>query len=190
MCIEVIICQFWWGPLWKVDDISDPWHGGTSNQLRWEKECGENCPNFWCEFCQNLSFSKWDIPNLPKFWAFHIFYISVIANTTAMVVKSYIVLYMCVEVIICQSDRSPERKMIFQTLSILVTSNQLRWEKECGEKSPNFWQWVLQNPPFSKQDIPNLPKLWHFTSFTFLYLSILQLRYWIVMQYCTCGWKL
>ena len=38
-----------------------------------------------------------------------------------------------------------------------------------------------------KWNIPNLPKLWHFTSFTFLYLSILQLRYWIVMQYCTCS---
>ena len=36
-------------------------------------------------------------------------HISLFVNTTAMVVNSYTVLYMCVKVIICQSDRSPER---------------------------------------------------------------------------------
>ena len=36
------------------------------------------------------------------------FHISVFVNTTTMVVNSYTVLYLCVEVIICQSDRSPE----------------------------------------------------------------------------------
>ena len=39
------------------------------------------------------------------FWTFHI---SVFVNTTAMVVDSYIVLYMCMEVISCHFDRSPE----------------------------------------------------------------------------------
>ena len=34
------------------------------------------------------------------FWTFHI---SVFVNTTAMVVNSYTVLYICEEVIICQS---------------------------------------------------------------------------------------
>ena len=33
----------------------------------------------------------------------------VFVNTTDMVVKSYTVLYMCVEVLIGQSQRSPER---------------------------------------------------------------------------------
>ena len=42
-----------------------------------------------------------------KILTFHIFHISALVNTTAMVVKSYIVLYMCVEVISCQADRSP-----------------------------------------------------------------------------------
>ena len=46
MWMEVIFCQLD-SSLWKVDNIPDPWHGGTSNQLRWEKEYGENCPNFW-----------------------------------------------------------------------------------------------------------------------------------------------
>ena len=70
------------------------------------------------------------------FWTFHI---SVFVNTTAMVVKSYTVLYMCMEVIICQSERSPERLMISQISSIGGTSNQLTWEKECGGNSPSLW---------------------------------------------------
>ena len=48
-------------------------------------------------------------------------------------------MYMGVEVMICQSDRSPERLMISQTPSIGGTSNHLRWEKECGGKSCSFW---------------------------------------------------
>ena len=53
-----------------------------------------------------------------KILTFCIFYISVFINTTAMVVNSYAILYMCMEVIICQSDRSPQRVMISQTPSI------------------------------------------------------------------------
>ena len=34
---------------------------------------------------------------------------------THIMVKSYTILYMCVEVMICQSDRSPEMLMISQT---------------------------------------------------------------------------
>ena len=33
------------------------------------------------------------------------FYISILVNTTARAVNSYTVLYMCMEVIICHSDR-------------------------------------------------------------------------------------
>ena len=43
-----------------------------------------------------------------------------------MVVKSYTVLYMCMEVLSCQSDRSTERFMISQTAGIGGTSNQVR----------------------------------------------------------------
>ena len=42
------------------------------------------------------------------FWTFHI---SIFVNITAMVVNSYTVLYMCMEVIICQSDRSSPEKV-------------------------------------------------------------------------------
>ena len=124
---------------------------------------------------QNLSFSKWDIPNLPKLWHFTSFHISLFVNTTAKVLNSYTILHMWMEVIICQLDSSLWKVDDISDPWHGGTSNQLRWEKECGENFPNFWQWLLQNPSFSEQDIPNLPKFWHFTSFTFLYLSILQL---------------
>ena len=39
------------------------------------------------------------------FWTFHM---SVFVNTTNLVVNSDIVLYMCMEVISCKSDMSPE----------------------------------------------------------------------------------
>ena len=50
-----------------------------------------------------------------EFWTF---YSSVFVNMTNIVVKSYTLLYMGVEVIICQSERSPERLMISQTPSM------------------------------------------------------------------------
>ena len=59
-------------------------------------------------------------------------------NIISVVVNSDTIVYMSMEVIICQPDRSPERFMICNTPSIGGTSNHLRWEKECGENSPNF----------------------------------------------------
>ena len=67
-------------------------------------------------------------------------------NTIPIVVNSDTIVYMCMEVIICQSEMSPERLMISQTPSIGGTSNQLRWEKECGGNSPSFW--VTFTKPF------------------------------------------
>ena len=58
---------------------------------------------------------------------------------TNIVVKSYTVLHLGIEVIICQSEMSPEGLVISQAPSIGGTSNQLMWEKECGENSPTFW---------------------------------------------------
>ena len=56
-------------------------------------------------------------------WAFHI---SVVVNTMPMVVNSDPIVYMCMEVIICQSLRSLERLMTSQIPSIGVTSNHIR----------------------------------------------------------------
>ena len=81
--------------------------GGTSYHLSWEKECRGNSPSFWAEFCKILpsqnsifiTFQNWGILHLPHFSV----------NTAAMVVNSYTVLYMCMQVIISQSDSFPER---------------------------------------------------------------------------------
>ena len=105
MCVEIIICQSERFP-WKVDDISNPWHGGTSNWLRWENECGWNSPSFWVEFCKTFP-----SPN-GIFLTFQncgicIFDISLFVNTIAIGVNSYIVQHMWMEVISCQADRYP-----------------------------------------------------------------------------------
>ena len=55
------------------------------------------------------------------------------------------------EVIICQSDMSPERLMISQIPSIGGTSNQLRWEKEYGGNSPSFWGDFYKTLPTQNQ---------------------------------------
>ena len=64
---------------------------------------------------------------------------SVFVHMTNIIVKSYTVLYMSMEVMICQSERSPEMFMISQTTSIGGTSKHTRWEQECGRNSPSFW---------------------------------------------------
>ena len=55
---------------------------------------------------------------------------------------------MCVEIIICQSERSHERLIISQPPSIGGTSNHLRWEKECRGNFPNFWGEFCKTLPF------------------------------------------
>ena len=80
---------------------------GSSNQLMWEQECGRNSARFWAEFCKILpsqnsifiNLQSWGILDLPHFS---------IVNATALVVNSYTVLYMCMLVIISQSDSFPE----------------------------------------------------------------------------------
>ena len=135
MCMDIIICQLD-RSLWKVDDISDPWHKGNFKSAQVGEGMWRKLFQLLGWVLQNLSFSKWDIPNLPEILTFHIFHISVFVNTTAMVVNSYAILYMCMDIIICQSDRSPQRVMISQAPSI--------WEPQIssGERR-NVW--VLQN---------------------------------------------
>ena len=52
--------------------------------------------------------------------------ISVFVNMTNITVKSYTVQYMCMEVIICQSERSPKIVMISQTPTTEGTSEHIR----------------------------------------------------------------
>ena len=64
----------------------------------------ENIQAFGMSYAKPL-FLKTGYAYPSKVVAFWIFYISVFVNTTARAVNSYTVLYMCMEVIICHSDR-------------------------------------------------------------------------------------
>ena len=81
--------------------------GGTSNKLRWEKECRENLPSFWDEFCKSLHAQNRIFLTFQNCSIFDLQH-SVFVNMTNMVVNRDTALYMCMEVIICQSDVSPE----------------------------------------------------------------------------------
>ena len=83
-------------------------------------------------------------PYRHTLWTFHIF---VLVNTTHMVVNSDTIVYMCMEVIICQSDRSLDRLTISHAPSIGGTSNHLRWEKEYGGNFPSFWDEFCKTLP-------------------------------------------
>ena len=87
----------------------------------------ESLPAFWVDFIKpfllKIQYSK---PS--KIIEICTLHISVIVNMTNIIVKSYAVQYMCMEVIICQSERSPEIVMISQTYTIGGTSKHIRWE--------------------------------------------------------------
>ena len=112
--------------------------GGISNQLMWEKECGGNSPSFWCEFCKTLPTQNRIFQTFQNCGILDLLQFCICQYDKYKSKKSYTVLFMGVEVIICQSEMSPERLMIFQTPSIGGTSDQLRWEKEYGGNSPSF----------------------------------------------------
>ena len=97
-------------------------------------------------------------------------------NTIPVVVNSETMVYMCMEVIICQSEMSPERLMISQTPSIGGTSNQLRWEKECGRNSLSFWVNFYKTLPTQN---------WIFQ--TFQNCAILDLPHVCICQYDKYG---
>ena len=96
-----------------------------------------------------------------------------------MVVNSDTIVYMCMEVIICQSDRSPERLMISHAPSIGGTSNHLRWEKVCGGNSPSFWSEFCKTHPTQNRIL-----------LTFQNCGILQLPHFCMCKYDKCSKKL
>ena len=126
ICVDIMICQSERSP--KGLQITS---GGRRN-------VEETFPAFTMSFAKPflLKTGYSEPSKIVVYWTFHM---SVFVNTTNMVVNSDTVLYMCMKVIICQSDMSPKRLMISQTSSIGGTSNHLRWEKECGGNFPSFW---------------------------------------------------
>ena len=53
--------------------------------------------------------------------------------------NGYAILYMCMEVIICQSDRTPERLIIYHTPSIGESQISSGGRRNVEETLPTFW---------------------------------------------------
>ena len=121
--------------------------------------------SFSKSFLLKIGYSK--PSQIVVFWTFHI---SVFVNMTNIVVKSYTVLYMHVEVRICQSVRHPERLIISQTHSI--------GDFKLHQVGEGIWRTLplfgvrFAKPFLLKIGYSKPPKLWYFGPSTFLYLPI------------------
>ena len=125
--------------------LSDvPWNFMISQTHRmgghitWEKAYGGNYSSFWCDFCKTLPTQNTIFQTFHNHWNLDITHFC-ICQYDKYYSKNYTVLYMCVEVIICQSDRLPEIFMISETPTIVGTSKHIKWENECGENSSILW---------------------------------------------------
>ena len=100
---------------------------GHQNALHMRRHMEESLPAFWVTFAKAF-LPKIQYSKPSKIIEICTLHISVFVNLTNIIVKSYAVQYMHMEVIICQSDRSPEIVRISQTHTIGGTSKQIRWE--------------------------------------------------------------
>ena len=67
---------------------------------------------------------QYSIPSkIIEVWTLHM---SVFVNITNIIAQSYAVQYMCIEVVICHSERSPKIVMLSQTHTIGGTSKHIR----------------------------------------------------------------
>ena len=98
----------------------------------------ESIPAFGVTFAKPFLLKKqYSKPSkIIEIWTLHI---SVFVNMTNITVKCYTVPYMCMRVMICQSERSSEILIISQTPTIGGTSKHIRWELVYGGNSPSFW---------------------------------------------------
>ena len=87
----------------------------------------ESLPALWVTFAKAF-LPKIQYSKPSKIIEICTLHISVFVNMTNIILKSYAVQYMCMKVIICQSERSPEIVMILQTNTIGGTSKHSRWE--------------------------------------------------------------
>ena len=116
MCVEAIISQPDRFPE-SLMICQTSRMGGHQLTSGGRRNVEETLPTFGMSFAKpfllKIVYSK--CSKIVEFWTF---YSSVFVNMTNIVVKSYTVLHMGVEAIICQSEMSPERLMISQIPSI------------------------------------------------------------------------
>ena len=107
-------------------------------------------------FLLKIQYSK--PSKIIEIYALHI---PVFANMTNIIVQSYAGQHMCMEVIICQSERYLEIVMISETHTIGGHQITLDGSRNMDKALPPFG--VTSVKPFSpKKDNWNLPKLWKF----------------------------
>ena len=90
---------------------------------------------------------------------------------TNITVKNYTAVYMYIEIIMCHYQMSSDMFLIPQTHRIEGTSKCINRRRHMEESLPAF-RVILQNPSYSKYNIPNLPKLLKYGHYTSQYLSI------------------
>ena len=127
----------------------------------------ESLPAFRVTFAKPFLLKKqYSKPSkIIEIWTLHI---SVFVNMTNIIVKSYAVQYMSMEVIICQSDRSPEIVMISRGVS-----KHIRWEY-MEETLPAFAVTSAKPfPPKIGQLKPSkIVKIWTFTMYLFAFTAV------------------
>ena len=125
MCMEVMICQSQMSP--EMFMISQTHRMGDIKTHHIGEGIWRKLPAFWVTFAKPFLL-KIQYAKPTKIIEMRTLHISVFVKMTNIIVKSYTVWYMCMEVIICQSERFPTIVMISQTLAIWGTSKYIRWE--------------------------------------------------------------
>ena len=134
----------------------------------------ESLPAFWVTFAKpfllKIQYSK--PSKIIEIWTLHI---SVFVNMTNIIVKSYAVQYMCMEVIICQSERSPEIVMISQTHTIGGHQNTSDGSRNMDKTLPPFGVTSAKPfPPKIGQLKPSkIVEIWTFHMYLFAFMEVI-----------------
>ena len=148
MCMEDIICHSQISP--EMFMISQTHkivgHQNTSHRKR---HMEETLPAFGVTFAKPLPLKiQYSTPSkIIEIWTLHI---SVFVNMINIIVKNYTVLHMCMEVMICQYERSPEILMISQTPTLGGDIKTHQMGVGIWRKLSQLLGWVLQNPSHPK----------------------------------------
>ena len=122
----------------KLDNISDQYYRGASNQISWQKAWGWNSPSFLAEFYKTLPTQKRIFLTFQNYWHLELQHMCICQYNKYNSKTLYSTVYVCgsyhlsVWVV-------PWIFMISQTTSIWGASKCIGWKQECGVNSPSFW---------------------------------------------------
>ena len=130
-------------------------------------------PAFWMTFAKAF-LHKIQYSKPSKIIEICTLHISVFINMTNIIVKSYAVQYMGMEVIICQSERSPDIVMISQIHTIGGHQNTSDGSRNMDETLPPFVVTSAKPfPPKIGQLKPSkIMKMWTFHMYLFMFMEV------------------